>query len=205
MFVTRHSNVTNLDLREKLWRLYDVSSHGSAGEAVTRATLFRDEFDDVLGNPANRLWVVWDDSVPVGCAAIATDIASTRHLSRHYFERHYPDHMMRQAVHYVLWAVVHPSFVARGVWFKLAKEAFALEADEAALVVFDAPQVTQPEATGGLAEMMAHLASVVSNGTPVQQIEVQRYFVADFALGRRASGARRAEEPPARATTNSLP
>ena len=185
MFVTRHSNVTSPELREKLWDLYELAYRPMATEAVTREVFYRHEFDELLSDPSNRLWVAWQDQDPVAAAMIATDIAATRYLSRAYFDHHYPEHALRSVVHYILWVVVHPSHVARGTLVRLSKEAFALEADEGALLVFDAPQVHQPAEAGGFAEMMHRTGNMVSPGTEVSQIEVQRYYVADFALGAR--------------------
>lgn len=185
MFVTRHSNVTSPELREKLWNLYELAYRPMATEAVTRETFYRHEFDELLSDPSNRLWVAWQDQDPVAAAMIATDIAATRYLSRAYFDHHYPEHSLRSVVHYILWIVVHPAHVAKGTLVRLSKEAFALEADEGALLVFDVPQVHQPTEVGGFAEMMHRAGNMVSPGTEVSQIEVQRYFVADFALGAR--------------------
>jgi hypothetical protein len=112
---------------------------------------------------------------------VATDIASTRYLSRPFFERHYPDHMRRNAVHYIMWLVVHPAFEARGAIVRLAKEGLALEASEGVLLVFDTPQINERGAGGGLAEMMSRLAKAVMGGAPVHVLETQRYYAVDFA------------------------
>eukprot|EP01041_Mallomonas_annulata_P032002 gene32002-54414_t len=165
VFVTRHSNVTSPELREKLWHLYELAYRPMATEAVTRETFYRHEFDELLSDPSNRLWVAWQDQDPVAAAMIATDIAATRYLSRTYFDHHYPEHSLRSVVHYILWVVVHPAHVATGTLVRLSKEAFALEADEGALLVFDVPQVHQPAEAGGVAEMMYRTGNMVSPGT----------------------------------------
>lgn len=185
LFVTRHSSVTSPELREKIWRLYELAYRRTAEDAASRETLYRHEFDEVLSDPANRLWVLWSDQDPVAATLIGTDVSATRYLSQAFFEKHYPDHTLRNAIHCILWVVVHPSHVAKGALVRLAKDTFAIEADEGALLVFDTPRVNQPEETGGLAEMMSRLASMVSLGTTVEQIEIQRYYAVDFAQGRR--------------------
>jgi GNAT superfamily N-acetyltransferase len=189
MFVTRHSHITDHALRERLWRLYELAYRGMSERAVTRESYFRSEFDDVLIEPTNRIWVLWRDDDPIAMAVISTDIGATRYLSRVYFETRYADHVLRGAVHYILWVVVHPLHEAKGVLVRLAREVIGLEADEGALLVFDAPEVNQPTDRGGIAELMRRLASMVSEGTPVDQIEVQRYYAVDFALGVRARRA----------------
>jgi hypothetical protein len=193
MFVTRHTHVVDMVLSDKLWHLYEVSYAGMAEEAVTREMLYRSEFDETIADPSNRLWVLWDDAVPVGMSLVATDIASTRYLSRAYFERHYPDHVRRDAVHYIMWLVVHPAYVAKGAIVRLAKEGLALEAAEGVLLVFDTPQTNQ-RAGGGFEEMMARLAKSVMGGAPVHHLETQHYYAVDFAT---------ADAPTSRQTSSS--
>lgn len=181
MFVTRHTHVVDPVLSDKLWRLYEVAYQGIAELAVTREMLFRTEFDEAIADPTNRLWVLWDDTAPVGMTLVATDITATRYLSRAYFEHHYPDHMRRGAVHYIMWLVVHPAHAARGALVRLAREGMALEAADGALLVFDSPEVNQPGLTGGFAEMAARSARFVAGPAPVHHLETQHYFAIDFA------------------------
>lgn len=185
MFVTRHTNVINPELREKIWRLYETAFRPITELAVSREMLFRHEFDELVADPMNRLWVLWSDDQPIGATMITTDIGITRYLSRSYFEHHYPDHVLRNALHYVLFVVVHPAHVARGAMLRLARESFGLEAEEGALVIFDAPMVNQPGERGGMAELVGRLAKMVSPGSETTQIEVQRYYAIDFAKGAR--------------------
>jgi len=181
MFVTRHTHVVEPVLAEKLWHLYELAYGGLSEEAVTREMLYRTEFDATIADPTNRLWVLWDDNTPVGMSLVATDIGSTRYLSRAYFELHYPDHMRRGVVHYIMWLVIHPAHVAKGAIIRLAKEGLALEASEGALLVFDSPETKQPGVTGGFAEMMARLSKAVSAEAPVHHLETQHYFAVDFS------------------------
>lgn len=181
MYVTRHSNVTDMVLTDKLWALYETAYRGMSELVVTREMLFRTEFDQSLADPTNRIWVLWDDSVPVGMSLVATDVGSTRYLSRAYFEHHYPEHVRREAVHYVMWLVVHPAYQARGAMQRITKEGLALEASEGALVVFDAPEVNQPSIDGAFAEMVTRMARLMGSDAPVEHLGTQRYFAVDFA------------------------
>jgi len=181
MFVTRHTHVVDGVLADKLWQLYDVAYSGVAEQAVTREMLYRTEFDETIADPTNRLWVLWDDNMPVGMSLVATDIGSTRYLSRAYFELHYPDHMRRGAVHYIMWLVIHPAHVAKGAIVRLAKEGLALEASEGVLLVFDSPAGSQPDTVGGFAEMMARLTKSIAAEAPVHHLETQHYFAVDFS------------------------
>jgi hypothetical protein len=181
--VTRHFGLTNAAIADQVWDLYAASYQRVVGRTVTHEMLYRHEFDDVVRDPSNRLWVLWNDRQPVACTLIATDVGSTGYISREYFEQRYPEFVAEHRVRYMMWTVVHPDFMARGVLVRLAREVLAVEADEGSIIVFDSPEINQPSDRGGSAEMMARLVKLTSNGSTVEQVEVQRYFLADFSKG----------------------
>ncbi len=185
MHVTRHFGLTNPAIADQVWALYTAGYQRLVGRTVTHEMLYRHEFDAAVSDPSNRLWVLWDDRQPVACALLATDVGSTGYISREYFEERYPEFVAEGRVRYLMWIVVHPSYVARGVLLRLARETLGLEAEEGSLMVFDSPQVNQPGDRGGSAELMARIVNATSRGSTVEQIEVQRYFLADFSRGAR--------------------
>ncbi len=183
MHVTRHFGLTNAAIAEQVWDLYMASYQRVVGRTVTHEMLYRHEFDEVVRNPSNRLWVLWNDRQPVASSVLATDVGSTGYISREYFEQRYPEFVAENRVRYMMWTVVHPDYMARGVLVRLAREVLTVEADEGSIIVFDSPEINQPTDRGGSAEMMARLVKATSSGSTVEQIEVQRYFLADFSTG----------------------
>lgn len=181
MYVTRHTPVADIALSDRLWRLYEAAYGTVVAQSPTHEMLFRHEFDDALADPGNRLWVLWDDEEPVAMILIATQIGSTRYLSDAYFIRAYPEHQARGAVHYIMWLVVHPAVAAKGAIVRLAREVLHREAEDGALLVFDAPEVHQPGVDGGFAEMMDRLVKSFVGPAPVRHIGTQYYFAVDLA------------------------
>ncbi|MFM7124121.1 MAG: hypothetical protein ACKOXW_02430 [Actinomycetes bacterium] len=180
MFVTRHSLVTDAVLKDQLWTLYTRAYERTAEEAVTHEMLDRLEFNDQLTDATNRAWVVWEDNMPVAMTMIATDVRRTRWLSEHYFKKNYPHQFATGKVHYVVWAVVDPSHVTKGVSMFMARQAMAVEAREGSLLVFDMPESNQPHELGGAAELMHRMARQVG-GARLVPLTVQRYYALDFA------------------------
>lgn len=180
MYVTRHSEITDRSLIERLWQLYRRSYLPVAQEVPTHEMLDREEFDDQLRSASNRLWVIWDDDQPVGMTLVSTDIRSTRWLSTEYFAKHFPDHLREGRVHYVVWVTVDPAHQARGSMTLLARQALAAEARDGALLVFDTPEFNQPSENGGAAELLHRLARMVAEPT-LLPLNTQRYFALDFA------------------------
>lgn len=192
MYVTRHSAIVDLSLRGRLWNLYSRSYRTLAEEAPTREMLDADEFDDHLADGSNRVWVVWEDGYPIAMVLVATDLRRTRWLSRHYFERHFPELVRAGRIHYVVWAVVDPEHEARGAGIFLARQAMAVEAREGALLVFDLPESNQPEAAGGAAAFMHRVARMVG-GAELVPLTVQRYYALDFSNSSRVGERHRDE------------
>lgn len=181
MFVTRHNSVVERGLLERLWELYELSYRKTAEESATREMFFRSEFDTAIADSSNRLWVLWADDEPVAMVLIATDIGATRYLSRPFFERYFTDHARRGAVHYVLFVVVHPRFVAKGALARMARDVLGTEAAEGVLLVFDSPEINQQRDEGGAALLMSRLANMVASGAPLIPLDVSRYYGIDFA------------------------
>ncbi|MEI7547048.1 MAG: GNAT family N-acetyltransferase, partial [Actinomycetota bacterium] len=174
--MTRHTHLTDPVLSDRLWALYDASYQQVSTESPSHEMKYRDEFDDALRDPANRIWVLWDDAAPVAMTLIGTEIGSARYLSRGFFEQHYPEHSRRNSVHYIMWLVVHPVYAAQGAIVRMAREVLQREAADGALLVFDVPDVHQPGVTGGFAEMMERLAKAFVGDAPVRHIGSQYYF-----------------------------
>jgi hypothetical protein len=193
MFVTRHSPVVDTVLRGQLWSLYERAYQRTAETSPTHEMLDRLEFNDQLGDPANRTWVVWDDATPIAMTLVSTDVRRTRWLSEHYFRHHFPDHFRTGRVHYVVWAVIDPAYTTRGASLFLARQAMAVEAREGALLVFDMPEENQPHPGGGAAELMYRMARAVG-GADLLPLTVQRYYALDFSRNTQFVGESAADE-----------
>jgi len=147
---------------------------------VTHEMLDRLEFDDQLLDSTNRAWVVWDDTRPIAMTLVATDVRRTRWLSEHYFRAHFAEKFAQGQVHYVVWVVVDPGYIARGVGLFMARHALTTEAHEGSLLVFDLPEMNQPNAGGGAAELMLRMARMVGEAQLIT-LTTQRYYALDFA------------------------
>ena len=180
MFVTRHSNVVDPALREKLWRLYRTAYLPTAEATVTHEMLDQVEFNEQISRDSNRVWVVWSDSLPIAMTLVSTDVRATRWLSDIYFEKHFPDRYRAGQVHYIVWVVVNPAADAKGANVMLARQALTAEARDGALLVFDVPELHQPGAKGGAAELLYRMAKLVGD-VELLPLSTQRYFALNFA------------------------
>lgn len=179
MFITRHTRLGDVSLRDRLWEFYRRAYANNPLHPFTEL-VNRSEFDECLLNSTNRVWVVWEGERPVVMTLIATDITSTRWLNPDYFRRHHSQRMRKGLVHYVMWVVVDSEVEIRGANIALAKEALAAEARDGALLVFDLPEAHQPNAQGGAAELMLRMAKIVGE-VQLLPLAAQRFYALDFA------------------------
>ncbi|MDA3016477.1 MAG: hypothetical protein O2841_00380 [Actinomycetota bacterium] len=186
MFVTRHSNVVDPALREKLWHLYRRAYQQTAEATVTHEMLEQSEFNDQIAQDSNRVWVVWCESLPVAMTLVSTDVRATRWLSDIYFEKHFPERFNAGQVHYIVWVVVDAAADAHGANSLLARQALSAEARDGALLVFDVPDLHQPGPKGGAAELLYRMAKMVGD-VELLPLSTQRYFALDFATSARTN------------------
>lgn len=181
MYITRHAGVTNMSLIDQLWELYVLSYEKIAEQDITRETLFRHEFNEVMADSTYRTTLVHgDDGVPLAMSVVATDIGVTRYLSVPYFRRRYPQRLADGRIHYVMWAVIHPDHQATRVRFELGRAGMAQAAEDGVLLVFDLPESNQPEEGGGGAEGLRRLARTMAE-VQLESFGVSRYYALDFA------------------------
>ena len=180
MYITRHSNVTNAEVRQSLWSLYEVAYVKIADQDPSRELLYRSEFDEILADPTYRITVVREtDGSPVAMSVIATDIGVTRYLSRPFFERRYPEQMAQGRVHYLMWAVVHPDKQGSRAVFDLIRAGLAPEAEEGTILVFDLPESNQPNERGSGAELILRGARSFAE-VDLESFGMTRYYALDF-------------------------
>lgn len=178
MFITRHTRLGDVELRDRLWEFYRRAYANNPVLPFTEL-VNRSEFDEALLNSTNRVWVVWEDNRPMVMTLIATDITSTRWLNPDYFRQHHAERMRKGLVHYVMWVVVDSDVEVRGANIALAKEALAAEARDGALLVFDLPETRQPDDHGSAAELMLRMGRMVGE-VQLVPLAAQRFFALDF-------------------------
>ena len=178
MFITRHTRLGDVELRDRLWEFYRRAYANNPVLPFTEL-VNRSEFDEALLNSTNRVWVVWEDNRPMVMTLIATDITATRWLNPDYFRQHHAERLRQGLVHYVMWVVVDSDVEVRGANIALAKEALAAEARDGALLVFDLPETRQPDDHGGGAELMLRMGQMVGE-VQLVPLAAQRFFALDF-------------------------
>ena len=180
MHVTQHHEITEPRLVSALWALYEVGHSTLTGQVPSRVVLYRHEFEEELRASGVRIWVVWDDELPVALSVVDTELAESRWVSPAYLSTVYADAWDAGRVHYICLLVVHPEYQGSGAFALLVQRGFELEPAEGAILLFDVPSVNQPDAHTGLAQTALRFARMTGQAR-LEEIEVQRYFALTFS------------------------
>jgi len=172
--VTLHYEIRDAPLIDRLWKLYERGFQETADHAVYRIMLFRSEFEQEMRSSATRKWLVWDDTAPVGIAAVATDLASSSFwINPRFIARRYPEQFAAGHVHYTLFLVVDPEYRSTRAASLLMRKGMAMEAREGVVLIFDVGDANQTEDAGGLAAFAARSGGGLDE---LDLIETQRYY-----------------------------
>jgi hypothetical protein len=186
--VTLHYEIVDAPLIERLWSLYERGFQETADRAVYRVMLFRSEFEQEMRTSGTRKWLVWDDTTPVGIAAVATDLASSSFwINPRFLARRYPEQFAAGKVHYTLFLVVEPEYRSTRAASLLMRKGMAMEAREDVVLIFDVGDANQTEDAGGLAAFAARAGGDMDD---LEIIETQRYY------GLHLGHSKAAEVPP---------
>ncbi len=136
--------------------------------------LFRSEFEQEMRTSTTRKWLVWDDTLPVGMAAVATDLAASSFwINPRFIARRYPEEFAAGHVHYTLFLVVEPEYRGTRAASLLMRKGMAMEAREGVVLIFDVGDANQSEDAGGLAAFAARSGGGLDD---LDLIETQRYY-----------------------------
>ena len=172
--VTLHYEIRDAPLIDRLWNLYERGFQETADRAVYRVMLFRSEFEQEMRASATRKWLVWDDTTPVGIAAVATDLASSSFwINPRFIARRYPEQFAAGHVQYTLFLVVEPEYRSTRDESLLMRKGMAMEAREGVVLIFDVGDANQTEDAGGLAAFAARSGGGLDE---LDLIETQRYY-----------------------------
>lgn len=190
MYITHHQGVSNRRVLDSLWKLHCLSI-GDRPLAPGEYLLDRADFDSMMIDDDHRVWVLHDAGRPVACCVVSARGVLSRHLSRRYFQDHHPEQAGRNAVQMVVWLDVHPGIDATLAVKHLVESVTELAEAEAAMLVFDTHEVYDRAGDAVASSPVSMMAASMRSTTDV---DVQRFYVVDFAEPATASAGREAGE-----------
>src|ERR1700753_3252601 len=102
MLVKVIDQITDDDLHEAVWKLYEDSFAELRSLAVQRHLMYRSEFDEVMRDTRIGKYLALDDDGTVcRIATYTNDLEAVPLIAPEYFERHYPEQYAAQKIWYI--------------------------------------------------------------------------------------------------------
>ncbi len=174
--VTHHEVVTG-DLADRLWESYAVNFDPLAELAVLQHLYDESEIRAEFENRRIDKIIAWQDGQPVGLAMLTNSLEDVPQISPRFLRRRYPEHGARNAIYFVILAMVAQPLRGRTVFSRLHTEMCQAAAHDAGVLVFDVCEFTRemfdPETSAGRA------VGQFPNGS-LSVLDRQTWYVADL-------------------------
>lgn len=167
------------ELIEPAWTVYSAAFDELRSTAVHRQVMYRNEFDDVIGDQRILKYVGWDDTGEVRALATATNqLRSMPLISPEYFERRWPVLFAENRIWYWWFAAVHPEARGSGIFEHLVGSLYQTAADDHGIVALD--MCRRNADVVGLARHMVDLLGRLSGGVRAERMDEESYWLYEF-------------------------
>src|SRR4051812_24693356 len=138
MLIKVIDQITDADLHEAVWKLYQDAFEELNTMAVQRHLMFRSEFDEVMSDSRVHKYLAMDDDGTLcGLATYTNDLDAVPLISPQYFERHWPEHYAAQKIWYIGFVAVDPQSQGREVFANLVEQMYLVASAQNGLVGLD--------------------------------------------------------------------
>jgi hypothetical protein len=138
MLVKVVDQITDHELIEAAWRLYEDAFRELKSLAVQRHLMYRDEFDQVMDDSRIQKYLCLDDDgTLLGLSTYTNDLQAVPLIAPEYFERHWPDHYAANKIWYIGFVAVDPVAQGRRAFTNLVEQMYLVAANQNGLVGLD--------------------------------------------------------------------
>jgi hypothetical protein len=138
MLVKIVDQITDEQLIESAWQLYEEAFRELNALAVQRHLMYRSEFDEVMADPRVQKYLcLSDDGTLCGMSTYTNDLKAVPLIAPEYFEHHWPAYFAARKIWYIGFLAVHPDAQGRRVFAQLAEQMYMVAASQDGLVGLD--------------------------------------------------------------------
>lgn len=130
--------VSDEELLESAWNLYEDAFRELNALAVQRHLMYRSEFDEVMNDIRVQKYVCLDDDgTMTGLATYTNDLTAVPLISPAYFERNWPDHYATRRIWYIGFVAVDPRAQGQQAFAQMVEEMYLIAVTQNGLVGLD--------------------------------------------------------------------
>ncbi|GGM57877.1 hypothetical protein ACFFX1_17050 [Dactylosporangium sucinum] len=167
------------DLREEAWTLYSEAFKELNALAVQRHLMYRNEFDEVMGDPRIQKYLCLDlDDALRGLSIYTNQLDAVPLISPQYFERRWPAHYADQRIWYCGFVATQQDSRAATAFGDLVSAMYFTAAGQNGLIALDfCNRTDEVRRMSRVVRLMLHR---LSGDVRAERIDEQQYWLYDF-------------------------
>jgi hypothetical protein len=138
MLVKIIDQVTDDEMINAAWGLYQEAFEDLRSLAVQRHLMYHDEFVEVMKDQrVAKYLALRDDGTLCGISTYTNELAAVPLIAPEWFERHWPEHYATKRIWYIGFVAVHPEAQGRQAFADLVEQMYLVASNQNGLVGLD--------------------------------------------------------------------
>ncbi len=172
--------VTEDELIESAWRLYEEAFQDLKSLAVQRHLMYRDEFDEVMRDSRVQKYLCFSDDGGelVGLSTYTNDLHAMPLIAPEYFARRWPEQYRQRKIWYCGFVAVGSAKQYRGAFADLVEAMYLMAANQNGIIALDFCRYNdQLRNMSRVIRLMLHR---LSGGVQAECMDQQSFWVYEF-------------------------
>jgi hypothetical protein len=179
MLIKVIDQITDEDLHEAVWTLYQDAFEELNTMAVQRHLMFRSEFDEVMRDSrVHKYLALEDDGTLLGIATYTNELEAVPLIAPQYFERHWPEHYAAKKIWYIGFVAVSPLAQGREVFALLVEQMYLVASAQNGLVGLDI--CSYNDSNRHMSRVFRIMVRRLSGNMRFNRIDQQSYWLYEF-------------------------
>jgi hypothetical protein len=179
MLVKVVDQITDEDLHEGVWTLYQDAFQELNTMAAQRHLMTKSEFDEVmLDTRIDKYLALDDDGTLCGVSTYTNDLDAVPLISPPYFERHWPEQYAARKIWYIGFVAVSPEAQGREAFGLLVEQMYLVASAQNGMVGLDI--CTYNDDARHMSRVFRLMVSRLADNMRFNRIDQQSYWLYDF-------------------------
>ena len=179
MLIKVIDRITDEDLLQALWTMYQDAFEELNTLAVQRHLMYRSEFDEVMRDTrVSKYLALRDNGTLCGVATYTNDLDAVPLISPQYFERHWPEHYAAGKIWYIGFVAVNPEDQGNEAFASLVEEMYLVASSQNGLVGLDI--CTYNDDARRMSRVFRLMVSRLAENMRFNRIDQQSYWLYEF-------------------------
>jgi len=179
MLIKVVDQITDEDLHNAAWAMYQDAFEELNTLAVQRHMMFRSEFDEVMRDTrVSKYLALTDEGTLCGISTYTNDLEAVPLIAPQYFERHWPEHYAARKIWYIGFIAVSPEHQGREAFAQMVEQMYLVVSIQNGLVGLDI--CSYNDDVRHMSRVFRLMISRVAENMRFSRIDQQSYWLYEF-------------------------